>query len=236
MIPLSDNQTILVQLRLEESQLKYEPLQEELLDHLCTAVEEFMEEGFVFQEAMENAFNRFGAGEFEVIEQQTLLSIKNKYFIMKKLPVLTLLVLIFSISVSQAVQNDPPSIAPLRGDFKVTSDYGIRMHPLTKEKKLHRGIDIKAPTGTAILATSGGEIVFAKEDGLNGLKVVIKHDEEYESAYCHMSKIDVKVGQQVEKGDVIGAVGNTGASTAPHLHYEVIKNGEYVDPASFMQP
>jgi murein DD-endopeptidase MepM/ murein hydrolase activator NlpD len=155
---------------------------------------------------------------------------------MKKLPVLTLLVLIFSISVTKAIQNDPPSIPPLKGDFHVTSDYGMRLHPVTKVKQLHRGIDIKAPTGTVIVATSGGEIVFAAEDGFNGLKVVIKHDEEFESAYCHMSKITVKVGQEIKKGEVIGAVGNTGASTAPHLHFEVIKNGEYVDPSAFIKP
>jgi murein DD-endopeptidase MepM/ murein hydrolase activator NlpD len=236
MTPLTENQIILIQLRLQESQLKYQPLQEELLDHLCCAVEENLELGQPFQEAMDNAFRLFGGGEFEAIERQTLLSIKSKYFFMKKLPVLTLIVLIFSISVTRAVQNDPPSIPPLKGDFHVTSDYGMRMHPYTKEKKLHRGIDIKAPTGTAIVATSDGEIVFAKEDGLNGLKVVIKHDDEYESAYCHMSKISVKKGQGVKKGDIIGAVGNTGASTAPHLHYEVIKNGEYVDPSEFMKP
>ena len=236
MKPLTENQTILVQLRLQESQLRYEPLQEELLDHLCCAIEEYMDQDSNFQDAMDKAFLRFGGGEFREIERQTLLSIQNKYFIMKKLPVLTLLVMLFSITVSQAVQNDPPSISPLKGDFKITSDYGMRMHPFLKEKKLHRGIDFKAPAGTAIVATSDGEITFAKEDGLNGLKVVIKHDEDYESAYCHLSKIDVKEGQKVKKGDVIGAVGNTGASTAPHLHYEVIKNGEYVNPSAFMKP
>ncbi len=236
MTPLTENQTLLIQLRLQESQLKYEPLQEELLDHLCCAVEEKLAQGEPFQEAMDNAFRLFGGGEFEAIERQTLLSIKSKYFFMKKLPVLTLLVLIFSISVTRAIQKDPPSIPPLKGDFHVTSDYGMRLHPLTKMKKLHRGIDIKAPTGTAIVATGGGKIVFAGEDGLNGLKVVIKHDEEFESAYCHMSKIDVKAGQEVEKGEVIGAVGNTGASTAPHLHFEVIKNGAYVDPTTYIKP
>lgn len=236
MLELTENQVLQVQSRLEESSLKYEPLQEELLDHLCCAVEENMYEGMPFSEAKDDAFHQFGAGEFEEIERNTLLLIKNKYFIMKKLPVLTLLVLMFSITVSQAVQNDPPSISPLKGDFKITSDYGMRMHPINKMKKLHRGVDFKAPTGTAVLATSDGVVVQAKEDGANGLKIVIKHDEEYKTAYCHMSKMLVKVGQKVKIGDVIGEVGNTGASTAPHLHYEVIKNDEYVNPSEFMQP
>lgn len=236
MSELTSLQTLLVEQRLAESHLKYRPLQEELLDHLCCAAEENMAMGMAFPEAMEAAFHHFGEGELETIEYQTLLTIKNKYLIMKKLPVLTLIALLFSISVSQAIQNDPPSIAPLKGDFEISSDYGMRVHPFSREKKLHRGIDIKAPIGTAIVATSAGVIVFAETDGLNGLKVVIKHDEEFQTAYCHLSKIDVKNGQKINKGDIIGAVGNTGASTAPHLHYEVLKNGEYVDPAEFMKP
>jgi murein DD-endopeptidase MepM/ murein hydrolase activator NlpD len=233
---LSENQVLLVQTKLAESQLKYKPLQEELLDHLCCAVEENMDFGMTFQGATTVAFQRFDKGEFEDIERKTLLSIKNKYLIMKKLPVLTLIALLFSITVTQAIQNDPPSIAPIMGDFKITSDYGIRLHPISKIKKLHRGVDIKAPIGTPIVSTSDGIIVEAGDDGLNGLKVVIKHDEEYSTAYCHMSKINVKVGQKVVTGDVIGAVGNTGASTAPHLHYEVLKDGTYVNPSEFIKP
>ncbi len=233
---LSENQILLIQNRLDETQLKYKPLQEELLDHLCCAVEENMAVAMPFQQAVTVAFQRFETGEFEDIERKTLLSIKNKYLIMKKLPVLTLIALLFSISVSQAIQNDPPSIAPIRGEYKVSSGYGMRVHPISKVKKLHRGVDIKAPTGTPIVSTSDGVVVEAGEDGLNGLKVVVKHDDEYSTAYCHMSKISVKVGQKVAIGDKIGAVGSTGASTAPHLHYEVLKNGEYVNPSEFIKP
>lgn len=237
MIALTENQVLFVQNILAESDLKYKPLQEELLDHLCCGIEENMVIGIPFAQAVPASFERFGVGEFERIEQQTLLFIKYKNSIMKKLPVLILLVVLFSISIGEAIQQEPPSISPIKGDAKISSTYGMRVHPLNKEKKLHRGIDFKVSFGTAVLATSDGIIVEAgdKNDN-NGLKIVIKHDDVYQTAYCHLSGIDVKVGQKVKKGEIIGAVGNSGASTAPHLHYEVLANGEYVNPEAFMKP
>jgi murein DD-endopeptidase MepM/ murein hydrolase activator NlpD len=99
---------------------------------------------------------------------------------------------------------------------------------------LHRGVDFKAPKGTPILATADGTVEFADEEKRYGLKVVIQHDGEYKSLYAHMSEIKVQAGQQVKKGTVIGLVGSSGLSTAPHLHYEIIKNGKAVNPADYL--
>jgi len=131
-------------------------------------------------------------------------------------------------------QIDPPDISPLKGKTKVTSGYGQRVHPVLKKKILHRGIDFKAPLGTPIVATADGTVSFAKEEKLYGLKVVIQHDGQYKSLYAHLSEIKVKSGDKVKKGTVIGLVGNSGASTAPHLHYEVIKDDKAVNPSDYL--
>lgn len=235
---LTEKQVAIIFEKLQESSLKYKPLQEELLDHLCCGTEQNLEQNMSFQQAMESSFESFSQGEFKVIEQKTLLLIRSKYFIMKKLPILVFLVLILSVSISKAVQepNEPPSIFPMLGNFKVHSPFGKRVHPLLKVKKLHRGIDIIAPLGTEVLATSDGVVVLASDQKGSGLKIQIKHDDIYESAYCHLSRIDVKVGQEIKKGDVIGAVGSTGNSVGPHLHYEVLCKGEYVNPGEYFQP
>lgn len=129
---------------------------------------------------------------------------------------------------------DPPAIAPLGEQYEVSSGFGMRMHPIFKEKKWHRGIDFKAPHGTPVVATADGIIRFAEKDGAYGLKVIIEHDGQYKSLYAHLSAIKVTAGDRITKGTVIGLVGNTGKSMAPHLHYEVVKDGKPVDPANYL--
>jgi len=109
------------------------------------------------------------------------------------------------------------------------------MHPIYKVEKMHTGTDFRAPMGTPVLATSDGEIIKAKKQSTGyGNLILIKHDTIYQSLYAQLSEINVKVGQLVKKGDVIGKVGSSGASTGPHLHYEVIENGKKVDPENFL--
>ncbi|NNF21440.1 MAG: M23 family metallopeptidase [Saprospiraceae bacterium] len=129
-----------------------------------------------------------------------------------------------------------PSIKPVRLDYlkrniNALSGFGLRLHPVHKVKKLHQGIDFTAPVGTDIQATGNGVVTSVRRSRIGyGKHVVIDHGYNYESLYAHMSKIDVKVGDVVTKGQRIGEVGNTGTSTAPHLHYEVRKKGSPVDP------
>ena len=133
--------------------------------------------------------------------------------------------------------NDPPSIKPLEGDFKVNSGFGKRMHPLIKKRKFHSGIDFKAPTGTPVLATADGEVIVSKTNKTGyGKHIIIQHDEEFKTLYSHLSEIKIKVGDKIKKGDVIGLVGSTGTSIRPHLHYEVIKDGKKVDPEEYFNP
>jgi murein DD-endopeptidase MepM/ murein hydrolase activator NlpD len=99
---------------------------------------------------------------------------------------------------------------------------------------LHKGIDFKVEMGTEILATGGGTVekVLTHKSGY-GKHIVIKHDENYQTMYAHLSDFKVKKGDKVEKGQVVGYSGNTGKSITPHLHYEVLKDGKAVDPATF---
>lgn len=116
----------------------------------------------------------------------------------------------------------------------VSGGYGYRVHPITGEKNLHRGVDIAAAQGTPIKAVQDGRVVSAGDAGGYGLCVVIGDDKGYQSRYAHCSSISVSPGQEVERGDVIAAVGNTGNSTGPHLHLEVMLNGEYLNPYYFV--
>lgn len=126
-----------------------------------------------------------------------------------------------------------PAIQPIPNkDLKrMASGFGVRIHPIYKVPKMHWGMDFSAPTGTNIFATGDGVIVEVVNSRRGfGKHVVIDHGYGYETLYGHMSQIDVRKGQQVKRGDIIGLVGNTGGSTAPHLHYEVSKDGKKINP------
>jgi murein DD-endopeptidase MepM/ murein hydrolase activator NlpD len=128
-----------------------------------------------------------------------------------------------------------PSVMPVSNrDLKRTaSGWGMRMHPIYRIPRFHYGMDFTAPVGTDVFVTGNGIV---KEVGRNagyGNTIVVDHGYGYETLYGHLSRLNVKVGQSVNRGDVIGFVGSSGASTAPHLHYEVMKNGQKVNPQNY---
>lgn len=129
-----------------------------------------------------------------------------------------------------------PAIQPVKNEDlrQMASGFGYRSDPFTKIRKFHAGMDFSARTGTPIYATGDGVVVVAdnKSSGY-GNHIVIRHGFGYETLYGHMSKYKAKAGQRVKRGDVIGYVGSTGRSEAPHLHYEVHKNGEVINPINF---
>ncbi len=132
-----------------------------------------------------------------------------------------------------------PSIKPVQEDklkrkLRHMSGYGIRIHPVHKVNKFHKGIDFTAPKGTAIQATGNGVVkrVQKKKHGY-GKNIIIDHGFGYTTLYAHMAEINVKKGQKVTKGQQIGTIGNTGTSTAPHLHYEVRINNRPVNPVDY---
>ncbi len=128
-----------------------------------------------------------------------------------------------------------PSIQPVSNkDLKRTaSGWGMRMHPIYRIPRFHYGMDFTAPTGTDIFATGNGIVKEVGRESGYGNIVLIDHGYGYETMYGHLLRANVKEGQVIKRGDVIGFVGSTGASTSPHLHYEVIKNGQKVNPQNY---
>ena len=129
-----------------------------------------------------------------------------------------------------------PAIQPVQNEKlrHVASGFGYRTDPFTKARKMHEGMDFTAKTGTPIFA-SGDGIVARADNSASGFgnHIVIRHGYGYESLYAHLSKYKCRAGQRVKRGDIIGYVGSTGRSEAPHLHYEVHKNGKVVNPLNF---
>jgi len=129
-----------------------------------------------------------------------------------------------------------PAIQPLSNKQlnRMSSGFGYRIHPIYKTSIMHSGMDFTAPIGTPIYATGNGIVKLAEYNaGGYGNHVVISHGFGYETLYGHLNRIKVRPGQRVTRGDVIGELGNSGSSTGPHLHYEVIKSGNKVDPIRY---
>ena len=129
-----------------------------------------------------------------------------------------------------------PAIQPIPNKKlrRIASGFGYRVDPIYKTRKMHKGIDFTAPTGTKIYAT--GDAVVQKVENRRwgyGKHIVLNHGYGYTTLYGHMSRTNVKVGQKVKRGQLIGLVGSTGKSTGAHLHYEVRKNGNAVNPVGY---
>lgn len=128
-----------------------------------------------------------------------------------------------------------PAIIPIaKGTERLVSGFGFRIHPIYKSLRMHTGVDFTAPTGTPIYATGNGVVKRAQRDNSGyGLMVEVDHGYGYTTIYAHMSQVKVRDGQTIKRGEVIGLVGNTGLSSGPHLHYEVIRNGKKVNPVNY---
>lgn len=127
-----------------------------------------------------------------------------------------------------------PSRKPIDA-MKLSSAYGMRVHPVTGRLARHNGIDIPAPHGTPIYATADGFVGRAQRLGGYGLYVEVEHGNNIQTRYGHMSSFIVTAGQRVKKGDILGYVGSTGRSTGNHLHYEVRIAGTPVNPLPFVE-
>ena len=124
---------------------------------------------------------------------------------------------------------------PCPGYTRISDNYGMRMHPTLHVEKMHNGIDLAAPVGTAVLAAYNGKVVAAAYEGSMGNYIMIDHGSGLYTLYMHCSKLYVSTGTEVSKGQKIAAVGSTGRSTGPHLHFGVRLNGEYVSPWKYMK-
>ncbi len=151
-------------------------------------------------------------------------------------PVLALMIMSFSVPMTK--NADIPGISPInKGDYdRISSPFGMRMHPTLKVEKFHNGIDFAAKKGTKIVATADGVVTNLEfKEGTYGKMIIINHGGGYETWYTQMSDYAVSKGDKVKCGDVIGYVGSSGVSTGTHLHYEVHKDGKPVDPQDYIK-
>lgn len=131
------------------------------------------------------------------------------------------------------MQDERPSLWPVEG--RLVSSFGSRIDPFTHVGAFHTGVDISAPQGTPVRASADGIVIFAGQAGGYGLMVILEHGNGLTTRYAHLSRIDVIPGQQIQRGEVLGAVGQTGRATAPNLHYEVRLHGVPLNPYKFLR-
>lgn len=124
-------------------------------------------------------------------------------------------------------------VYPVMGP-RLSSGYGMRVHPIKRYSRKHQGVDLAAPLGSPIRAVSKGVVVFADPYAGYGKLIVIRHGSRVTTHYAHCDSIKVKIGQKISAGDIIGTVGNTGHSTGPHLHFEMRVDGTSIDPERFI--
>jgi len=159
-------------------------------------------------------------GSFKVLEKRATLQ-KENFSKIKQV-----------IERQKALFASTPNIFPVKG--WISSGYGWRINPFTHRKEMHRAIDIVASWGTPVKASCQGRVVYAGWKNFYGLVIRVENEYGYSTLYAHLSKILVKRGEHVKKGQIIGRVGSSGRSTGPHLHFEVWKNGRTIDPFMLM--
>ncbi len=234
---LSEIQVILINQKLQRMGLNYHPLEDELLDHVCCMIEHRMNEGETYPEAEAKVFDTLTPKDLKQWQNATRNVILNRFNLMNRISVIVGgLAACFILFTTVITAQDVPSMNPLE-QLEITSHFGKRVHPISKKTQWHRGIDLKATLGTPVKATASGTVSKVKEDPKGyGKYVIIDHGDEVFSKYAQLSAFKVTEGQTVDKGQIIGLVGSSGASTAPHLHYEIIKNEKFVDPIDYLNP
>ena len=218
--------------RLFWSGLFFSAIRREMVDHYMSMYEDILEGDSSPEEAKNTVF--------QSIDKHRLKSLNRDYLFINHKHSIYMGSLIFALSSFFMLFNqqtsslfDPPSISPIeRGE--IVSAFGMRVHPASKTEKMHFGIDIKAPMGAEVVAPEDAVVLEVGYTTKKGNYIVLKHDDIYETRFFHLQLIDVEEGQEVKKGKPIAKVGNTGLSSLPHLHYEVLKNGKQVNPAAFL--
>lgn len=141
-------------------------------------------------------------------------------------------------NIGRNLDNNIPYLSPIKvNEIKRISDlYGWRKrHPITQRTRFHHGVDFAVPIGTSIRSTGNGIVISAKRRSGYGKDIIIDHENGYITRYSHLSKINVNKGDTISHMNIIGLSGNSGISTGPHLHYEIVKNGRTIDPMSLYE-
>lgn len=231
-----------IRIRLEAKGISDANQLEELEDHYISSVEHKIKMGQEADEALYSTLKELDSIEFEyspAVAHKTLafaalfclLSLIGLYFYL-------------FVSVPSAASNnntksrlEAPQNWPIATPSKIiTSEFGPRHHHLLKTKKHHSGIDIKASQGTPVLASNGGLILEAGYHQKYGNYIVLQHNDRFSTRYMHLSSLTIESCDIVVMGEQMGNVGSTGLSSGPHLHFEILDNGQAIDPMIFLQP
>ncbi|MGB0391587.1 MAG: M23 family metallopeptidase [Salibacteraceae bacterium] len=148
-----------------------------------------------------------------------------------------LIFIIIGLSAFKKTSQTTPNILPIKKSdiTKIGSSYGMRTHPTSHVQKMHDGVDYIAPIGTKVIATADGKVTkISRDQKKYGLQLTITHANGVKTSYSHLSEIIVELGEEVNQKQVVAKVGNTGASTGPHLHYEIEVDNKKVNPATFI--
>ena len=127
-----------------------------------------------------------------------------------------------------------PTGLPIQGNARVSSTFGVRLDPITHRPSVHEGLDFVSPVGTPVLASAAGVVTKSEWSGAYGNWVELRHAQGFHSRYAHLSQRKVAEGDKIDRGAVIGALGNTGRSTGPHLHYEIMYKDEAINPTQVL--
>ena len=232
---LNEIQVILVEKELKQKGLNYYPLEDEFIDHICCRVEEHIQRGASFEEAMQLVLQQIDQAHLKNLQRKTRLAVYGTHTIMKKLTFATASLAACGIMITSVIQaQQMPSTAPLE-KVEITSGFGMTTHPSKKAQVLHKGVDLKASMGTPVMVTADGKVIEVADDPKGyGKYILVDHGSQIITKYAQLSKFLVEVDTKVEQGQVIGLVGSSGASSAPHLHYEVLKDQQPVDPEEYM--
>ncbi|MEO0743438.1 MAG: M23 family metallopeptidase [Bacteroidota bacterium] len=234
---LTDAQVAHIVADLKRRGLLYVPLLDDLVDHVCCLTETRLAHGDPFEDAYAAALADFGGtrGLRRVQRRARSAASPHTTLLRRMTYASSAFVALLFVALSFNASAQQPSALPFAKEHlvRVSAEFGQVGKIWRTTQQVHRGVDFVVPEGTPIYATGPGTVELRDEPQSYGLNIVLTHSETYTSRYSHLSRFAVEDGQAVEQGDLIGYAGNTGRSTGPHLHYEVLRDGEPVDPSGY---
>jgi len=220
---------------------------EEMTDHFATGYEQELANNKSSEEALQIILSQIEGQDLKPIQRKIFfIHHQNKIFLMTILfAILTFTFFTTPIHQHNTLAQTTPISIPtsdslifgkiVNGQMKISANFGRHFHPIKKERMMHKGLDILGKIGDSVFTPLSGIVEKVGEDELKGKYIEISHPDGFTTKYYHLSAILVKVNQTVERGIEIGKIGNTGMSTGPHLHFEILRNETPVDPEAYLR-
>ena len=235
MITLDNQQTERVLASLQAHVGSDRKLKNEMFDHWCSYVETHMDSGASFEQAFSKLKEEFGVDELKYIEKAYLTYYQPSPWVGILQRAGSIAAMLVLLAVAGVDAQKRPDISPVFDQYIVSSAFGEQTHPITNKEIHHNGIDLRVPLDTPVRSTADGTVKTIKNSPKGyGLHIIISHEDGYDTLYANLSSVSVDTGQTVEKGEEIGRSGNSGTSSAPHLHYEIRLDQKPVNPKLYI--